>query len=111
VVLAEDHPAMAIELRELLIADYDVVEIVHDGAALIEAARRRCLTRSSAISRCHASRARRARRFSRPTGRAHRVRHGPGQPVGDQKAIDSGARGVMSSRTMQVNDSCRYALR
>lgn len=31
---------MAIELRELLIADYDVVEIVHDGAALIEAAQR-----------------------------------------------------------------------
>ena len=31
---------MAIELRELLIADYDVVAIVHDGAALIEAARR-----------------------------------------------------------------------
>ena len=28
---------MAIELRELLIADYDVVEIVHDGSALIEA--------------------------------------------------------------------------
>jgi len=31
---------MAIELRELLIADYDVVDIVHDGAALIEAAQR-----------------------------------------------------------------------
>ena len=31
---------MAIELRELLIAEYDVVEIVHDGAALIEAAGR-----------------------------------------------------------------------
>ena len=31
---------MAIELRELLIADYDVVEIVHDGAALIEATQR-----------------------------------------------------------------------
>jgi len=40
VVLAEDHPAMAIELRELLIADYDVVESVHDGAALVEAALR-----------------------------------------------------------------------
>jgi DNA-binding NarL/FixJ family response regulator len=40
VVLAEDHPAMAIELRELLVADYDVVEIVPDGAALIEAAAR-----------------------------------------------------------------------
>jgi len=31
---------MAIELRELLIADYDVVEVVHDGSALIEAAPR-----------------------------------------------------------------------
>ena len=31
---------MAIELRELLIADYDVVEVVHDGAALIEATQR-----------------------------------------------------------------------
>jgi DNA-binding NarL/FixJ family response regulator len=40
VVLAEDHPAMAIELRELLIAEYDVVAIVHDGTALIEAAQR-----------------------------------------------------------------------
>jgi DNA-binding NarL/FixJ family response regulator len=38
VVLAEDHPAMATELHELLSADYDIVEIVHDGAALIEAA-------------------------------------------------------------------------
>jgi len=40
VVLAEDHPAMASELREVLIAEYDVVEIVHDGAALIEATQR-----------------------------------------------------------------------
>ena len=31
---------MAIELRELLIADYDVVESVRDGAALVEAALR-----------------------------------------------------------------------
>lgn len=31
---------MAIELRELLLADYDVVEVVHDGSALIEAASR-----------------------------------------------------------------------
>jgi DNA-binding NarL/FixJ family response regulator len=40
VVLAEDHPAMANELHELLITDYDIVEIVHDGVALIEANRR-----------------------------------------------------------------------
>ena len=31
---------MATELRELLARDYDVVEIVHDGSALIEAAPR-----------------------------------------------------------------------
>jgi DNA-binding NarL/FixJ family response regulator len=31
---------MAAELRELLSTDYDVVEIVHDGAALVEAAQR-----------------------------------------------------------------------
>src|SRR5262245_54312923 len=40
VVLAEDHPAMATELEQLLIADHDIVEIVQDGAALIEAAHR-----------------------------------------------------------------------
>jgi DNA-binding NarL/FixJ family response regulator len=40
VVLAEDHPAMATELHELLVADYGIVEIVQDGATLIEAARR-----------------------------------------------------------------------
>jgi DNA-binding NarL/FixJ family response regulator len=40
VVLAEDHSAMAAELHELLVGDYDVVEIVQDGAALIEATRR-----------------------------------------------------------------------
>src|SRR5262245_29921203 len=31
---------MATELHELLVADYDIVETVGDGAALIEAARR-----------------------------------------------------------------------
>jgi DNA-binding NarL/FixJ family response regulator len=40
VVLAEDHPDMAIELRALLTPDYDVLEVVQDGAALVEAARR-----------------------------------------------------------------------
>jgi DNA-binding NarL/FixJ family response regulator len=40
VVLAEDHLAMATELREVLIPDYDIVETVHDGVALIEATRR-----------------------------------------------------------------------
>jgi DNA-binding NarL/FixJ family response regulator len=40
VVLAEDHPAMATELRELLLAEYDVIDIAPDGMALIDAARR-----------------------------------------------------------------------
>jgi len=40
VVLAEDHPAMATELHELLITDYDIVETAHDGVALIEATQR-----------------------------------------------------------------------
>jgi DNA-binding NarL/FixJ family response regulator len=40
VVLAEDHAGMAAELRDLLAGDYDVVDIVDDGAALIEAAER-----------------------------------------------------------------------
>jgi DNA-binding NarL/FixJ family response regulator len=39
VVLAEDHPAMATELHELLSTAYDVIDIVHDGAALIAATR------------------------------------------------------------------------
>jgi DNA-binding NarL/FixJ family response regulator len=40
VVLAEDHPEMATELQALLATDYDVLDVVQDGAALIEAARR-----------------------------------------------------------------------
>jgi DNA-binding NarL/FixJ family response regulator len=40
VVLAEDHPAMATELRELLLVEYDVVDVAHDGMALIDATRR-----------------------------------------------------------------------
>jgi CheY-like chemotaxis protein len=38
VVLAEDHPAMATELHELLASEYDIVAVVQDGAALVEAA-------------------------------------------------------------------------
>jgi DNA-binding NarL/FixJ family response regulator len=40
VVLAEDHPAMATELYGLLTTDYDIVEIAHDGVALVEATQR-----------------------------------------------------------------------
>jgi DNA-binding NarL/FixJ family response regulator len=40
VVLAEDHPAMAGELHQLLASEYDIVAMVQDGAALVEAALR-----------------------------------------------------------------------
>jgi DNA-binding NarL/FixJ family response regulator len=40
VVLAEDHPAMAIDLHQLLVSEYDIVAVVQDGVALIDAARR-----------------------------------------------------------------------
>lgn len=40
VVLAEDHPVMAAALRALLAAEYDVVGVVQDGEALIEAVKR-----------------------------------------------------------------------
>jgi len=40
VVLADDHPGMVTELCALLATDCDVVDVVQDGDALIEAARR-----------------------------------------------------------------------
>ena len=39
VVLAEDHAAVADQLRTLLSIDYEVLEIVRDGRALVEAAK------------------------------------------------------------------------
>lgn len=38
VVLAEDHPAIATQLRALLASEYEVIATVHDGRALVEAA-------------------------------------------------------------------------
>jgi len=40
VVLAEDHPPIADQLRELLSDDFDVLAVVAHGAALLKAARR-----------------------------------------------------------------------
>ena len=40
VVLAEDHPLMAAELRDLLERDFHVLEVVADGCALIDAVHR-----------------------------------------------------------------------
>ena len=37
VVLAEDHPAVAEQLRALLSREYEVLEVVHDGRALVQA--------------------------------------------------------------------------
>lgn len=42
VLLADDHMVVAHGLRELLKDTYDLVEIVHDGRALLDAARRHC---------------------------------------------------------------------
>jgi DNA-binding NarL/FixJ family response regulator len=40
VVLAENHPAMASKLHELLASEYDIVAVVQDGAALVDAVER-----------------------------------------------------------------------
>ena len=47
---------MAAELHELLVTDYDIVEVVQDGAALIEAEGGNGLTPSFAISACRGQR-------------------------------------------------------
>jgi DNA-binding NarL/FixJ family response regulator len=39
VLLAEDHPTMADRLAELLCQEFDVVGVVSDGVALVQAAR------------------------------------------------------------------------
>ncbi len=39
VLLAEDHPTMADRLAELLSQEFEVVGVVNDGAALVQAAR------------------------------------------------------------------------
>lgn len=39
VLLAEDHPTIAAELSALLALEYDVVDVVHDGQAVISASR------------------------------------------------------------------------
>lgn len=39
VLLAEDHRAVAAELSELLSLEYDVLDVVHDGQALIDSTR------------------------------------------------------------------------
>jgi len=40
VLLAEDHPVMAEALQRILEADFHLVATVHDGRALVEAAKK-----------------------------------------------------------------------
>jgi DNA-binding NarL/FixJ family response regulator len=97
VVLAEDHPAMAIELRELLIADYDVVAIVHDGAALIEAAQRAlpdAIVCDIAMPRVNGLAAAASILASRPDTRIVFVSVQDSRAV-IKKALDCGARGYV----------------
>jgi DNA-binding NarL/FixJ family response regulator len=97
VVLAEDHPAMATELHELLIADYDIVETVHDGAALIEAAGRAlpdAIVCDIAMPRVNGLVAAASIRASRPDARIVFVTVQDSRAV-IRKAIDCGAGGYV----------------
>ena len=88
---------MAIELRELLIADYDVVDIVHDGAALIEAAQRDlpdAIVCDIAMPGVNGLAAAASIRASRPDARIVFVTVQDSRAV-IRKAIDCGARGYV----------------
>jgi len=97
VVLAEDHPAMATELHELLITDYDIVEIAHDGVALIEATRRtlpHAIVCDIAMPRVNGLAAAASILASRPDTRIVFVSVQDSRAV-IRKAIDCGARGYV----------------
>jgi len=88
---------MATELRELLITDYDVVEIVHDGAALIEAAGRAlpdAIVCDIAMPRVNGLAAAASIRASRPDVRIVFVTVQDSRAV-LRKALDLGARGYV----------------
>ena len=88
---------MAIELRQLLIADYDVVEIVHDGAALIEAAGRAlpdAIVCDIAMPRVNGLAAAASIRASRPDVRIVFVTVQDSRAV-LRKALDLGVRGYV----------------
>jgi DNA-binding NarL/FixJ family response regulator len=97
VVLAEDHPAMATELRELLSTDYDIVEVVHDGVALMEAARLAvpdAIVSDIAMPRVNGLAAAASILAARPDARIVFVTVQDSRAV-IKKAIDCGARGYV----------------
>jgi DNA-binding NarL/FixJ family response regulator len=97
VVLAEDHPAMAAELHELLTTEYDIVEIVHDGVALIEATRRAlpdAIVCDIAMSRVNGFAAAASILTAQPDARIVFVSVQDSRAV-IRKAIDCGARGYV----------------
>jgi len=88
---------MATELHELLITDYDIVEIAHDGVALIEAARRtlpHAIVCDIAMPRVNGLAAAASILASRPDTRIVFVSVQDSRAV-IRKAIDCGARGYV----------------
>ena len=88
---------MATELRELLVADYDIVEIVQDGVALIEAASRDlpdAIVCDIAMPRVNGLAAAASILGARPDARIVFVTVQDSRAV-IKKAIDCGARGYV----------------
>ena len=88
---------MATELQELLLADYDIVEIVRDGAALIEAAGRvlpDAIVSDIAMPRVNGLAAAASILATRPDARIVFVTIQDSRAV-IRKAIDCGARGYV----------------
>jgi DNA-binding NarL/FixJ family response regulator len=97
VVLAEDHPAMATELHQLLISEYDIVEVAHDGVALIEATRRTlpdAIVCDIAMPRVNGLAAAASILATRPDARIVFVSVQDSRAV-IKKAVDCGARGYV----------------
>ena len=88
---------MATELHELLITDYDIVEIAHDGVALIEATRRtlpHAIVCDIAMPRVNGLAAAASILASRPDTRIVFVSVQDSRAV-IRKAIDCGGRGYV----------------
>ena len=88
---------MATELRELLIADYDIVEIAHDGVGLIDATRRAlpdAIVCDIAMPRVNGLAAAEAILTSRPDARIVFVTVQDSRAV-IRRAMDCGARGYV----------------
>ena len=88
---------MATELHELLITDYDIVEIAHDGVALIEATRRtlpHAVVCDIAMPRVNGLAAAASILATRPDARIVFVSVQDSRAV-IKKALDCGARGYV----------------